>query len=292
MHQSESAKQSPTNLTSPNILAKSYRLWRSNLPSLLHLSLVWLVLPQFAMYIFTSIVAKGVTNGLWSLTNYNHNDYQLTFDNFASEIQEFGIPFISLWILCLVCFCFAYGAMTLANLEILKQKKIQRAFLYARSIKCTFKIFLLLSLIQISFLIGMQFILLHIILIVLASIAPVILISEQKGVFKSFLSSLNLNYADKAKYSGISLFLSLGGVFSVIYLIFQLLFFLCSQIPTLDFSTGMPMSIMNSSIASVPFFQIIYFLLSSLLFALCTTFISCISVIFYDLTRKKLLQFH
>ena len=115
---------------------------------------------------------------------------------------------------------FAYAGMIHSNLEVDKSGiPVDLNNVYSVARKNIFKFFMPTLLIQIVFIIGMQFVLFHIVAIILCSIAPVLIIAEKKGVIKSFLRALSIKYADKSSQSGFSLFFTLAG--SAAFLLFS-----------------------------------------------------------------------
>jgi hypothetical protein len=207
-----------------------------------------------------------------------------------AQLKGFLAPFSIFWLLSLVSFCLGYTTLTKSNLRIMKNEpNIPHFEITKNSFKDAGKILLLTILIQIIFALGAQLALFHIVAIVLCSVSPVLLIEGQKGVWKSFWESLTMKYADKTKQGPVSLFFSLASASAIIYLTSQVIFHLNSKLPVLDMSLGLPRQwFVSLNIMGMPFFKILSGLVSSVLLAIVFTWVSCVTIAFYDLARKRL----
>lgn len=283
--------QKPTKrLSSFDILSNAYHTWRTNLRPLVHISLICLILPQFAMQLLLSGAAFDASTALWDLTSQNNGEILPALSSFLAAIQPFAFKFSVFWFLSGILFCIGYAA--LCHLFLIAGKNAERKVhiplkeLLIVGLKDTLKLFILALLIQIIFVLAGQLPLFKIAAMVLCSVAPVVLIAERRGVFKSLLTSFTIKYADKSSQSGFSLFFSLAGSFAFIYLVFELLFYLSGQIPYLDMSLGLSRSIFTSEI-----FKVLNILIDSSLLAVAITMVCAITFSFYLQARKRLSQY-
>jgi hypothetical protein len=286
----------PERLSSWTILSKSLNLWRANLRSQLHISLIWLVLPQFALLLISSRLALTTSNRLWDVTSQNNGFNNVTLDTLLAQLNSFIAPFGLLWLSSLICFCIGYGALTYSNIKTKVSEdgsKNHQAPEVNESVrfglKSSLKILGISIALQFIFLIGIQLVIFHMIALVLGALAPVILMVEKKGVFKSISSSLFMKYADKKNQGAVSLFFSLAGASALVYLLSTALLEIILQFSLLDISLGLPRAMfVSGSIAGIPLAKILTFLLSSVALGMIISFVSCLTVSFYNLSRKRL----
>ena len=277
-------------ITSSKILATAHQIWRTNLRQQLHISLIWLILPQFAIYLISSQLAQTTTHAMWDLTSQNYTGTPDLSGGLLGLLQGFLAPFAMFWLLSLLSFCVGYTTLTKSNLRTLKEEPpIPHSDITKNSIKDAAKILGLAVLIQATFILGMQLALFHIVALILCSVSPILLLEARKGIWKSFWESLTMKYADKSRQGAVSLFFALGSASAIIYLSSQIIFHLNSKIPVLDMSLGFSRSIfVGMTIMGLPLFKVISGLISSILLAVVFSWVSCVTIAFYSLARKRI----
>jgi hypothetical protein len=277
-------------ITSSKILSTAHQIWRTNLRQQLHISLIWLILPQFAIYLITSYMSQNTSLAMWDLTSQNYTRTSDLSAGLPAQLKAFLAPFSIFWLISLVSFCVGYTTLTKSNLRTMKgESGIPHLEITKSSYKDAAKILLLTVLIQIVFALGAQLALFHIVAIVLCSVSPVLLLEGQKGVWRSFWESLTMKYADKTKQGPVSLFFSLASASAILYLTSQTIFHINSKLPVLDMSLGLPRQwFVGLNIFGLPLLKILSGFVSSILLAIVFTWVSCITIAFYDLARKRL----
>ena len=284
-----------TKATSWALLSESLKVWRANLRTQLHISLVLIVVPQFALLLISSAQAQIASKQLWSITNQYYSSNYPPISSLLAPIQDFLFPFGLLWLMSLASFCIAYAALldisvhTVLSTPLSQKDEIVFSRVIKQALKMAPKILGITILLQVLFVLGMQLIIFHMVAIVLGSIAPVIMFVEQKGVFASLKSSLLMSYTKRGNQSSLSMFFNLAGAAALVYLATNLIFELTNSIPTLDMNLGVPRSIFQASnILGIPFPQILSFLLNSLMLGVLISFVACMTVCFYFAKRKRL----
>lgn len=295
-----------TRVTSTAVVSGAFLAWRSNARRLVHVSLFWLVLPQFALYLISSQLALSAGRGLWGLTDRLDGKNTPSADQFLEVFKAFFGPFSLLWLAALLLFCFAFSCFVHINTVHFTQKPSPDHIasansetsstymdLYRQALPYTFKIFLISMLLQFFVLIGMQFLVFHIVAIVLGSVAPVILVMEHKGALKSLWNALLLKYADKTKNGPVTLFFSLGGSGAIVYLLCEFLFYLLGFMPSFDLYLGVGREhALSFTVGGIQFLKLLNVLLGMTVTALAISFVASITAQFYFMTRKSVKKYY